>query len=149
MRSPAWMFMTSLRNSLLSRKLFTAAGADHPFYIAFSKPAAVSGISLTIPDIRQAVGGEIPHNAALLPIGTALQHAAIIKNVNLLHQPPAPGKRLQFVFANRGVPDILLIGPVFHRFDIQFDLPILPVAAYAGNLVVGLNGIDHNDFKPR
>ena len=81
-------------------------------------------------------------------IGTALYHAAIIEDVNLLHQPPAPRKRLQPVFATRAVPDILLIGPVFHQLDIQFDPPILPVSSDAGYLVVGLNGIDHDNFKP-
>ena len=70
---------------LFLRKLLAAAGADHPFDIAFCKPAAVSAVSPTIPDIRQAVGAEISHNAALLPVGTTLHHAAIIKNVNLLH----------------------------------------------------------------
>ena len=75
---------------LISRQLFTAAGADHSPDITFGKPASVVAVSLTIPDIRQAVGGKVSHDAALIPVGAALHHAAVIKNVNLFHQSPAP-----------------------------------------------------------
>jgi hypothetical protein len=92
--------------------------------------------------------GQIPHDAALFPVGTALHHAPVIKNVDLLHQPPTPGKRPQFLFAKRRIPDVTLAGPVFHGFDIQFDIPTSPVPADAGDFVVGLNRIDHDDFKP-
>ena len=102
-----------------------------------------------MPDIRQAVPGEIAHHALLFPIGTALNHPAVIENINLFHQAPAPGKCLQLLGADGGLADVLLIGTIFHWFDVEFNLAILPVLPAAGNLIVGLGRVDHNDFKFR
>ena len=51
--------------------------------------------------------------------------------------------------ANRRVTNVVLICPVFNGLDVQSNIPVLPVLPYAANLAVGLDRIDHDDFKLR
>ena len=98
--------------------LFAAAGTYHPLNIAPGKPATEIGIMAPKPDVSQPVPGEIAHDAVLFPISTALQHPAVVENVNLFHQAPAPGKGPQFPVADCRITDVLLIGPIFNRLYI-------------------------------
>ncbi|MDP4857374.1 MAG: hypothetical protein NWR42_08190, partial [Desulfobacterales bacterium] len=42
-----------------------------------------------------------------------------------------------------------MVDPVFHRFDVQFDVAPLPISTHLGKLSMGLDGIDRDDFKAR